>query len=876
MALYQPSFMVPHNQAIDVTDESDMTFSFKLNGNNPLVAYNIQIFDNDNNSLVYELIDSTNIREMKEKLNTYCNYIENQTEKRGVLSDAIEAYRTSELLQNFKTGINNIMGLAVGSTDKDSSINSLSTMEKILKKKKNGDTLTESEVSDYFACWKRIIQNGRDGIGSKDSSSGGGGTTTHYSGYYVMEQLEEWSNIDPKNVDGIMFDEDIEIPYVDWTAFNSAKATFDSLCQTAQNTFDIIQSEGMASGKQYITDSSYDTAKKTAYILYSNTNFLPYFSKDIYSAVTSAWSDQSSEFEKIGKDIDDFYDELENNAMEIESALAHIDDGGYTLADINLYEVSSPNIILTIPKGVDICRLESQGNDWIVSYKGVKGIIRQRDYTDTTKFKMYDIPEDRYKYYLEKPVYPTNSEGEQNTISYTIPVDRLENGKDYKWSATLYWNSSGQYRDDDKITGSITSVENFFKTRKKPVIGIKNYAQIFTIPFNFVKMKNEVEFVQEDGTSVTIEAGSNVRIINVNKESEDIVDIEYVEPNTNQIYKEQVSVTDLESLGLYGTSTDYVLQSKKAEFIGLYEQEQYSSIAYFRWILYKLHNDTEEVSEVVKDTGMVPSADLRFFYEGFLNGEKYAIKLFVQTIDNVEVETDLIKFKVSYITYPIENMLNAENSPIEHGIIVEWSNLKLIQGEISGKHEYQDNAPTTSKTSLKIDKGTELVFDKDKNKPMSLDFDANQILCTRFDEDRPTEVQTVYIASGLDDNGEVISKSLQIIPNDDIQETGKAKLSYVIQTANETQVYEQEIISNPLYWYVIIMKSDGFIVYTKYAQGLFPAIDQFPQRNKFTGADGLYPDALTYLEVPSDRVVYDFQTIVDRDGNEIKNGGGNS
>lgn len=31
MALYQPSFCVPHNQSIDATYEDDMVFSFKLN-----------------------------------------------------------------------------------------------------------------------------------------------------------------------------------------------------------------------------------------------------------------------------------------------------------------------------------------------------------------------------------------------------------------------------------------------------------------------------------------------------------------------------------------------------------------------------------------------------------------------------------------------------------------------------------------------------------------------------------------------------------------------------------------------------------------------------------------------------------------------------
>ena len=50
---------------------------------------------------------------------------------------------------------------------------------------------------------------------------------------------------------------------------------------------------------------------------------------------------------------------------------------------------------------------------------------------------------------------------------------------------------------------------------------------------------------------------------------------------------------------------------------------------------------------------MVPSVDFKFLYDGFLNDEKYAIQIFVQTLDNVEVQTDLIKFKVSYINYEI-------------------------------------------------------------------------------------------------------------------------------------------------------------------------------------------------------------------------------
>ena len=108
-----------------------------------------------------------------------------------------------------------------------------------------------------------------------------------------------------------------------------------------------------------------------------------------------------------------------------------------------------------------------------------------------------------------------------------------------------------------------------------------------------------------------------------------------------------------------------------------------------------------------------------------------------------------------------------------------------------------------------------------------------------------------------------------MIPRKDTQTTGKVILRYTIKTAIGAENYDQEIIASTLYWYIIIMKKDGFVVFTKYAQGLFPALDQYPNLNKFTSQKGLYPDALTYLEEPSDKVEYNYQTIVDRDGNEI-------
>lgn len=845
MALYQPSFCIPKNQAIDATDENDMTFSFKLNGNNPLVAYNIQIFDNDTNNLVYELTSTENERAIQAKIEEVSNWLENQETKQEKVNTSEDEYNSSEIKTNFR----NELKEAIANEKKK-----LLTMETILNKKKDGKLTDQTDISKYFEYWGNILTDLGSLIGNEENP-------LPNTGEYILNTIEGWLNIDPARTDGIEY-EDEEVEIIDRTAFNKIKELYISLKQYFE---DVMKARSGASDTTYINDTTYNKARQAAYLIYSEFSNEPYFNKDLYEAINSVWI--TVDFNKLRTEIGNYENSWREEISQEEYALAHL-SGGKTTQKVNVYKSASPsesNIAYVLSQGAQVAIIKQETNPpsgwYYICSDGYFGYIQSK------YVEMYNI---QYgKYYLEKPVPPTNYEGEQNTVYHQLPINVLENGKAYKWSVTLYWSTSGRYDEDDKIDGNLTSVENYFDTRKKPQIALDNYKQIFTIPFNYVTTKNDILIGTEDGGNITIKAGSSVRIITLVENDETMANIEYVDEKTNITYQTIAPVNALSDLGLYNTSTNYILPAKKAIFKGSYEQEQFVSISYFRWVLYKLQYDSEEVTEIVKDTGMVPSVDFKFLYDGFLNDEKYAIQIFVQTLDNVEVQTDLIKFKVSYIDYTIDNMLNAENSPIEHGVIVEWSNLRLIKGEIEGSSHYEDDTPIEGKTSLTLDEDSKLVFDKDKQRPLSLDFDANQILCTRFDEERPLDNQIYYTASGLDDNGEVISKTLEMIPKADTQETGKVILRYTIKTAIGAEIYEQEIIASTLYWYIIIMKKDGFVIFTKYAQGLFPALDQYPNLNKFTSQKGLYPDALTYLEEPSDKVEYNYQTIVDRDGNEI-------
>ena len=109
MAIYQPSFCIPHNESIDATNQDDMTFSWKLNGNNPLVAYNIRIFDNDTNELVYELVSTQVEREIEEKIDEINGWIEWQEQKQLKVNESREEYESSNIIVNFQNELRKII-----------------------------------------------------------------------------------------------------------------------------------------------------------------------------------------------------------------------------------------------------------------------------------------------------------------------------------------------------------------------------------------------------------------------------------------------------------------------------------------------------------------------------------------------------------------------------------------------------------------------------------------------------------------------------------------------------------------------------------------------------------------------------------------------
>lgn len=852
LALYQPSFPVPHNQAIDVTNSDDMKFKWTLNGNNLLCAYNIQIFDVDTNELVYELVSTENQRAIQENINRLSGYITNQYNKIEKLRDYETEYGESTLRSQFRYDLEDDRNDVLGKYDK---------MNKTLTDLKAGKELTQSEITRYFQYWGEIVETLRDRIGRIVSDATGKPVNPDEgSAEYIRLQLEKWANVDPARTDGIEYEGDVQL--IDVSLFNSVKDTFSELSDYYDNVMAARREQG-ASDTSFITDTTLEKAKRTMYLMYSKHTNETYYAKDLWEAVNTMW--KYLNFEDKIKECEVYLDDWQKQVDQETYALAHL-NGGQVLEQTKAYatpEATEANAIFEIPKDgvVAIIDIDPQPpTGWsYIAYEG------QKAYIETDKLQYYDIADG--KYYLDDPIPPTNYNGEQNVVIHQLPVNILENGKSYKWSVTLFWSTSGDYTKDSEIDGQLTSVESYFDARKRPEVYLKNLKQVFSIPYNFVEVTKDTQLTHElrDGSLayIPVKAGDNVLFLHIDHDDDTLAYVRVTDED-NTTTDGTIPLADLNGTGEYDPER-YKLYSKYATFEGGYEQEQHVSVSYFRWVLSKLQYDSEKVVEVIKDTGMVPSIDIKLYYDGFLNGEKYSLKLYVQTLDNVEAESVEYIFEVQYIDISIDNMVNAENSPIEHGIIVEWSNLRLIQGDVIGGYHFTEDSPNESHTTISLDKGTTLTFDKDKGNPLDIDWSANHILSIRIDEDRP-EDQVYYTASGLDDNGDVVYKTLELVNTEDTDMTGVAKLVYTVHTPAVTETYEQEIIASPLYWYIVIMTENELIVYRKYADGLFPMRELVPDYNGFTETRSPVPLPLRYYDEPSERVKYSYQTIIRNDG----------
>ncbi len=278
------------------------------------------------------------------------------------------------------------------------------------------------------------------------------------------------------------------------------------------------------------------------------------------------------------------------------------------------------------------------------------------------------------------------------------------------------------------------------------------------------------------------------------------------------------------------------IDKKYYEFQGEYNQREHVPVNYFRWVLTQENN-----GEILKDTGYIPSPDIRFYYDGFMNEYKYTIQLFVRNQNGIEVHTEPMTFKAEYVGLFVDNLVIAKSSTEEHGIIVSWAGIHGVTGEVFGNYTYIKNLPVILHNSLQLPKGSSLVFDKDNDDTMRIPATTtSHVISIRIDS---PDIDTIYEASGSN-GGLPYYRRLTLEGNE------------LVYSINGVKEFRHTIKPDATRWYVIFMLPNKLIVSEKWADGLFPS-DKYNENligegifeedeNGLTPHVRLYPKALTY------------------------------
>lgn len=284
------------------------------------------------------------------------------------------------------------------------------------------------------------------------------------------------------------------------------------------------------------------------------------------------------------------------------------------------------------------------------------------------------------------------------------------------------------------------------------------------------------------------------------------------------------------------------ITKKHYEFIGEYNQKEHVPVTYFRWVL------TQTITgEILKDTGYIPSPDIRFYYDGFLNEYQYSIKLYVRNQNEIEVETEEMKFKVAYVSVPVDNVVVAKSNTEEHGIVVNWSAVHGVSAKVYGDYSFEKDIPTMAHNSLVLPKGSSLVFDKDNDEKLKVPVLATHIISIRIDD---PNIGVIYEATGIN-GGMPYYKRLTLEGNE------------LVYDINGIKEYRWTIVPTKMHWYIIFMLPDKLIVSNKWASGLFPRygiIDTQDEVDQIREDDlvpyiGLYPRPLLYHNTEGEEII---------------------
>lgn len=823
MALYQPSYMNPRNSTIDATIKEQMVFSCQLNGNSMLYGYDIKAYYADTNELAFQLTSDESKKILETELvneNTNLDNIKNGISTRENL---LVELADDDADDNFQDSLNNTN---TDCTEKLAQMNECiigirptneffkigDEIIKEVEKCRAEATTMKSRIETHYLVvlktYQKRLENNRIQLDTNIS---------RYNSYKAANQIDRQTiNLLRRILDYVVANVSTE----DSSTKRIIIEYWNKILPTLQDSIDDLRDSQKQSEAQIkYLETAINNLSKGMFVLSEPLYPVDYLGnntvlqhqlpvgiftngKDYKWTITLFWS--STEKKGDPEQLEEFRKQLEQAKTDLNNVTLN-EESVTTLQTTYNSDQAWSNL------DKSLTTFKTNANSNISKMKAFISGTGEGDF-----WKLGD------SIVTEANTCITQAQNVKNRIETYYKIVSADYQKRFNNNSTLLQSSISSYQEQKK-TGKITSAAI------SPLQSLMEYMTSLKSTDNY----STKTITNEYWLNVATELKSQLSVLETKKtELEDtVIHLETTIQNDGL----DMSITSQEAYFECRTMPTIqidnfipIINKKYYEFTGKYTQNENVPVTYFRWVLTQV-----TTGEVLKDTGLIPSTDLRFYYDGFLNDYQYTIQLFVQNQNNIQVQTDALKFKVSYVGLIVDNVVTATPNTEEHGIIVEWSGIHGITGTIYGQYEYLKDMPVITHNSLELPKGSSLVFDKDNDDTLKVPATtASHIISIRIDS---PDIETIYEATGSN-GGLPYYKRLTLDGND------------LVYDINGVKQIKHTIIPSKLYWYVIFMLPDKLIVSQKWADGLFPAADLYPHV-------GLYPKPLTYHNTEGEVII---------------------
>ena len=347
--------------------------------------------------------------------------------------------------------------------------------------------------------------------------------------------------------------------------------------------------------------------------------------------------------------------------------------------------------------------------------------------------------------------------------------NKLTNGNEYKYKITQ-WYSSGS---DEYILVTQESIipDNLCYFSLVNSQGVTIYVNFLptttflppgkTIKYNLTTKEGYI--ILDNGTKISFIGNESPTPVGINLGV--ATNVVALQQNTFNVFttRKTPSLTIYRSNEKYSNEIDFPNNGSIATSIGffkaVYEQEQNDPIRWIRWQVAtasKNNDNTYNLGEIIADTGDIYTPTLNYEFNGFFNGQQYAIRCFGESESGQDCDSGWVYFNIKienqgeYLGDLTVQCLNKENATL-----LEWGGVEVIPPTTSPQG-YKPTISNGSVTLLPKNGDTEysVTWDSSGANPMNFSAPWTAVLKGRL-----TYTANTYIAqiSGETETIEVVN-----------------------------------------------------------------------------------------------------------------------